>query len=1242
MRPQSLQELQVLLSDNHCQLIDAHVRFSVEYPEERLRNRLEIWQRFQLGIPQWLAPYYDRDHPDNGEFCARYNHRVAVKYWMIATKKQKDEFTQELETLRELARDLSIVPTVYYSGCPQMPNDRQHTYAVIVMELCDMDLRHCVLRSNQDTAEALSVAERRSIISQLVKAYHYCHERNIAHRDVKPENVLVVRNSDGHWQVKLCDFALSKQVNTVSQAINTVINPLPHELQQMWTPPEMVVGSAYNMHCDIWGLGCLAYFVATGQVLFRTAAERDNEDGHAQLLHDHDVSDPNRGYLNDFPMLPDLILALVHNNPEDRMPLTAAINHPALWRPQLLCDFVQCLAKEVQLQRQVLVMELCNMDLRSCILRSNQDAAEALSVAERRSIISQLVKAYHYCHAKNIVHRDVKPENVLVVRNSDHWQVKLCDFALSKRVSAMSQALNTVINPLPNEQQQMWTPPEMVEGSYNMRCDIWGLGCLAYFVATGQVLFRTAAERDNDGGHAQLLRDHDVLDNNGFRTMHYFPLLPDLILSLVKSNPRDRMPLELAIGHPALWQPLRLCDFLRSLAEEGLREGQTTGEISHWREHGLPPTPPGTPDSNAYLVPPDLEAVARTRPLLASWRAWLGNQEHCDDVAARVKQRGTMVFAGQRSGSGKTLYGQLLHRPPQRALESLMSSIAESPVISRERDALVIERILSARYLVVDLREMNPHLGSLDCALREIVWRREKGSLQLIMEEIRALTGRSFVVHFDEVNSLKDDKYAGYFGPIEGLLQEHRTLSRYYAFWSQVHSLVLTKDMFVYCSGLDASIALVGGGALSYVGLRPPGIAVQVVLGALGPEDVVETMKLTHLREREGICTTRETIASFIGFSDDDSLLRFATRLVKYSGGLARAVRYILDYICRRLAAERKVLPPEQHYAPDDAYIDALFNQENELATRSGMPATRVMSFVRDRGAFDPVVPLLLWMSLLGVDIEVQFEGKGQETFRIVFGDMDIRALLTEGSGLYSPVLRRAYDLRRSGVVNKGELLQSVEQELFFKLLYVCTAAGSRSTHFGEMWPGLKGMGLPEEIWNAELTLNIKLPHYTLPQINGNVKEDWKCLFDAGYVVESSCGSFLPHSESVDGLYAKPPLLVGVQHKEFGADCADEETYASDITAEIRKMELMWKSGGAAIETAMDERYPLRVLMLIAPNPPRWGDLPHILGPGAHGIGPRSRVPLESSFGKDQVKLLQEIADARPVPQNSAVPLLIA
>ncbi|KAH7333198.1 kinase-like domain-containing protein [Rhexocercosporidium sp. MPI-PUGE-AT-0058] len=110
-------------------------------------------------------------------------------------------------------------------------------------------------------------SETRSIAEQILSGLRIMHAESFAHRDRKPQNVLVV-NGPPLWWVKLADFGLSKRL-TDTTAFYT-----KNGTQSYMAPEILNYLNAEDSHdhytnsVDIWALGCIIYRLITGTVPF--------------------------------------------------------------------------------------------------------------------------------------------------------------------------------------------------------------------------------------------------------------------------------------------------------------------------------------------------------------------------------------------------------------------------------------------------------------------------------------------------------------------------------------------------------------------------------------------------------------------------------------------------------------------------------------------------------------------------------------------------------------------------------------------------------------------------------------------------------------------------------------------------------------------------------------------------------------------------------------------------------------
>ncbi|HVR01854.1 MAG TPA: serine/threonine-protein kinase, partial [Polyangia bacterium] len=219
-----------------------------------LAGRYEILRRIGEG---GMGAVYEARHTVIGK-------RVAVKV-LLEKFLTKSDFVARLLQEARLASSIGHENIVDVTDFGTTDDGR----SFVVMEFLDGEaLSQLVMRE-----APLPVERSLRIARQVASALGAAHAKGIYHRDVKPENVYLVRRGEADF-VKVVDFGISKAVKQGGNEEGAEVYRLTHTGLLLGTPlymsPEQARGDEDLDHrVDIWALGIMMYECLTGEVPFR-------------------------------------------------------------------------------------------------------------------------------------------------------------------------------------------------------------------------------------------------------------------------------------------------------------------------------------------------------------------------------------------------------------------------------------------------------------------------------------------------------------------------------------------------------------------------------------------------------------------------------------------------------------------------------------------------------------------------------------------------------------------------------------------------------------------------------------------------------------------------------------------------------------------------------------------------------------------------------------------------------------
>ncbi|XP_043931929.1 serine/threonine-protein kinase D3-like [Protopterus annectens] len=197
-------------------------------------------------------------------------------------------------------------------------------------------------------------------------------------------------------------------------------------------------------------------------------------------------------------------------------------------------------------ERVFVVMEKLHGDMLEMILSSERGR---LPERTTKFLTTQILEALRHLHFKNIVHCDLKPENVLLASEDPFPQVKLCDFGFARIIGEKSFRRSVVGTPA-------YLAPEVIRSrGYNRSLDMWSVGVIIYVSLSGTFPFNEEEDIHDQIQNAAFMYPSDLWGETSLEAI-------DLINNLLQVKIRKRFSVDKALSHSWLqdfqtWLDLR-------------------------------------------------------------------------------------------------------------------------------------------------------------------------------------------------------------------------------------------------------------------------------------------------------------------------------------------------------------------------------------------------------------------------------------------------------------------------------------------------------------------------------------------------------------------------------------------------------------------------------------------------------------------------------------------------------------
>ena len=204
-----------------------------------------------------------------------------------ATKKIDKKFTQNPRAKKYLENEINILKEIDHPNIIKLVEVKETTqFYYLVMELCNGGgLSECLDEYQKKHKKPFPEETVQYLMRQIVDGINYLHKRNILHRDIKLDNILVNFDLDEDKKsrnmlkakVKIIDFGFARHLNPSQLAYSTLGSPInmdPGILRKL-NKMEHSKEYGYDQKADIWSLGTICYEMLIGKCTFDAESMRE-------------------------------------------------------------------------------------------------------------------------------------------------------------------------------------------------------------------------------------------------------------------------------------------------------------------------------------------------------------------------------------------------------------------------------------------------------------------------------------------------------------------------------------------------------------------------------------------------------------------------------------------------------------------------------------------------------------------------------------------------------------------------------------------------------------------------------------------------------------------------------------------------------------------------------------------------------------------------------------------------------
>ncbi|XP_029965829.1 death-associated protein kinase 2a [Salarias fasciatus] len=270
------------------------------FKQQNVEEFYEIGE--ELGSGQFAIVKRCRERTTGRDFAAKFiKKRQSTASWRGV---RREEIQREVAVLRQTRHQNIVTLHDVFEN---------RTDVVLILELVSGGELFDFLAQK----ESLSEEEATQFIRQILEGVQYLHTHNIAHFDLKPENIMLLDKNVPLPRIKLIDFGLAHKMEAGVEFKNIFGTP-------EFVAPEIVNYEPLGLEADMWSIGVITYILLSGASPFLGESKQDTLGNISAVNYEFD----EEFFCHTSDQAKDFISQLLQKDRRKRLTIQAALNHP--------------------------------------------------------------------------------------------------------------------------------------------------------------------------------------------------------------------------------------------------------------------------------------------------------------------------------------------------------------------------------------------------------------------------------------------------------------------------------------------------------------------------------------------------------------------------------------------------------------------------------------------------------------------------------------------------------------------------------------------------------------------------------------------------------------------------------------------------------------------------------------------------------------------------------------------------